>query len=503
MSESTTAPIRLVAVGKRYAGTKALHDVSLEIGAGTVHALVGANGAGKSTLGKIVGGSIRPDDGHVEVDGRVVKYATPSDARADGIALIAQELALVPYLTVMENVFLGVEPRRRGFVMRRRMKHEYAELVSRWGFNLDRDALVGALRTADQQKVEILRAVATKARVIVMDEPTSSLTNVETKTLHEMIHALRESGATIVYVSHFLDEVLELADTVTVLRNGHLVRTARAADETEASLVTGMFGAAVEAEYFEKPTHTDAPVVLDVEGLSRAGVLHDITFSIREGEVVGLAGLLGSGRTELARAIAGADAVDAGTIRVDGVECRIRSPRDAIAAGIAFVPESRKEDGLFMELTLAANTTFADLAAISTRLGFLQLAAERKKARELLEELSVHPSSPSARVGALSGGNQQKVMFARWLFKHMRVLVMDEPTRGVDVSARAAIHRLINDLAELGVAILMISSEIEEVLGLAHRVLVMRRGRITAEFEADPELGDVMEAAFGLVGSSA
>jgi ABC-type sugar transport system ATPase subunit len=504
MSESTTVPIRLVGISKRYGSTKALDDVSLEIGAGTVHALVGANGAGKSTLGKIIGGAIRPDDGQMEVDGRPVKYATPSDARNDGIALIAQELALVPHLTVMENVFLGVEPRRRGFVMRRLMKQRYAELVSRWGFRLNREALVGGLRTADQQKVEILRAAATNARVIVMDEPTSSLTHVETQTLHEMIRALRHDiGTTIVYVSHFLDEALELSDTVTVLRNGRLVRTARAADETEASLVTGMFGAAVEAEHFEKPQHSTAPVVLEVTGLRREGLLNDVSLSIREGEIVGLAGLVGSGRSELARAITGADPIDGGTIRVHGKECRVRAPADAIRAGIVFVPESRKEEGLFMELTLAANTTFADMSTVSSKLGFLRLALERNKARKLLQDLSVQPPVPSARVGNLSGGNQQKVLFARWLFKQPRVLILDEPTRGVDVGARAAIHRLIYDLAEQGAAILLISSELEEVLGLAHRVLVIRRGTITREFGADPPLGDVMEAAFGLAGTSA
>jgi ABC-type sugar transport system ATPase subunit len=502
MSDAQPPPIRLVGISKRYSGTKALDDVSLEIVAGTVHALVGANGAGKSTLGKIVGGLVRPDDGQIEVDGRPVKYAMPSDARKDGIALIAQELALVPYLTVMENVFLGVEPRRRGFVVRRQMKQQYAQLVARWGFKLQRDALVGELRTADQQKVEILRAVACNARVIVMDEPTSSLTHVETQTLHKMIRALSGAGTTIVYVSHFLDEALELSDTVTVLRNGRLVRTGPSADETEASLVTGMFGAAVEAEYFEKPRHSAAPVMFEVDGLSREGVLNDVSFTIRAGEIVGLAGLVGSGRTELARAIAGADPIDRGTIRVDGKECRIRTPADAIGAGIAFLPESRKEEGLFMELTLAANTTFVDMRSVSAR-GFLRPVAERAKARTLLHSLSVYPSTASARVANLSGGNQQKVLFARWLFKQPRVLILDEPTRGVDVGARAAIHRLIHDLAEQGAAILMISSELEEVLGLAHRVLVIRRGTITREFAADPPLGDVMEAAFGLTGSTA
>ena len=503
MSDAQTPPIRLVGISKRYSGTKALDDVSLEIEAGKVHALVGANGAGKSTLGKIVGGLVRPDDGHMEVDGRPVKYATPGDARADGIALIAQELALVPFMTVMENVFLGVEPHRRGFVTRRRMRQQYAELVSRWGFSLKRDALVGGLRTADQQKVEVLRAVASDARVIVMDEPTSSLTHVETQTLHEMIRALRERGTTIVYVSHFLDEALNLSDSVTVLRNGRLVRTASAAEETEASLVTGMFGAAVEAEHFEKPEHSAAPVVFEVEGLTRAGVLHEVSLSIREGEVVGLAGLVGSGRTELARCLAGADPVDSGTIRLDGRECRIRSPIDAIRSGIAFVPESRKEQGLFMDLSLAANTTFAHMRTVSSRFGFVRPLVERSRSRSLLQFLSVEPASPAARTGNLSGGNQQKVLFARWLFKRPRVLILDEPTRGVDVGARAAIHRLINDLAGEGAAILLISSELEEVLGLAHRVLVIRRGAIVREFAADPPLGDVMEAAFGLTGATA
>jgi len=502
MSDTQALPIRLLGIGKRYSGTKALDDVSLDIVGGSVHALVGANGAGKSTLGKIVGGLIRPDDGVMEVDGRPVKYATPSDARADGIALIAQELALVPELTVMENVFLGVEPRRRGMVVKRRMKQQYAELVSRWGFKLNRDALVGGLRTADQQKVEILRAVACNARVIVMDEPTSSLTHVETRTLHEMIRALQDSGTTIVYVSHFLDEVLELADMVTVLRNGKLVRTAPAGNETESSLVAGMFGSAAEAEHFEKPQRSSGRVVFEARGLTRGGVINEVSFTIHQGEIVGLAGLVGSGRTELARAIAGADPLDAGWIFVDGQECKIRTPRDAIDAGIAFLPESRKKDGLFMELSLAANTTLAHTETVSRR-GFLRPLDERRKARALLQALSVQPPSPSARAGSLSGGNQQKVLFGRWLFKQPRVLILDEPTRGVDVGARAAIHRLINDLAREGAAILMISSELEEVLGLAHRVLVIRRGAIVREFQADPLLGDVMEAAFGLPGSAA
>jgi ABC-type sugar transport system ATPase subunit len=405
-------------------------------------------------------------------------------------------------MNVIENVFLGIEPRRSGIVQRRTMRSQYDELVSQWGFELDGNAKVGALRTADKQKVEILRAVACNAQVIVMDEPTSSLTSVETTTLHRMIRALRESGRTIVYVSHFLDEVLDLADTVTVLRSGRLVRTAPAAAETEESLVAGMFGAAAEAEHFEKPEGSTAPVVLQVSGLHREGVLRDISLQIRAGEIVGLAGLVGSGRSELARAIAGADPIDRGTIAVDGTPRHIRSPADAMAAGMAFLPESRTDDGLFIDLSLAANTTMADLRAVASPVGVLRRTVERSKTRTLLDSLSVEPPNPSAKVANLSGGNQQKVLFARWLFRNPRVLILDEPTRGVDVAARAAIHRLINNLASAGTAVLMISSEIEEVLGLAHRVLVMRRGSITREFDADPPMEAVMEAAFGLGGST-
>ena len=502
MSSAATAQVRLISVGKRYSGTKALDNVSVEVAGGTVHALVGANGAGKSTLGKIVGGVIRPDEGRLFVDDRPVRYSSPREARMDGIATISQELSPMPHMSVIENIFYGIEPRRFGVIQQRQMRAQYDELLSQWGFELDGNAKVGALRTADQQKVEILRAVAWDARVIVMDEPTSSLTSVETKTLHRMIRILRDNGRTIVYVSHFLDEVLELADTVTVLRSGRLVRTAPVAEETEDSLVAGMFGAAAAAEHFAKPRGATAPVVLDVSGLSRKGVLRDITLQIRAGEIVGLAGLVGSGRSELARAIAGADPVDHGTIAVDGTARRIRTPADAMAAGMAFLPESRKDDGLFLQLSLAANTTFADVGAVASRFGVLTLALERGRTRSLLDSLSVDPPYPTAKVESLSGGNQQKVLFARWLFRNPRVLILDEPTRGVDVAARAAIPRLINNLAAEGTAVLLISSEIEEVLGLAHRVLVMRRGSITREFSADPPLEAVMEAAFGLGGGS-
>ena len=327
-----------------------------------------------------------------------------------------------------------------------------------------------------------------------MDEPTSSLTSVETEKLHRMIDLLRERGKTIIYVSHFLDEVLGLADTMTVLRSGRLVRTAPVSEETEESLVAGMFGAAAEAEHFEKPKHLTSPVVLDVSGLHRKGVLSDISLQIRAGEIVGLAGLVGSGRSELARAIAGADPVDSGTIAVDGTVRHIRSPADAMAAGMAFLPESRKDDGLFLGLSIAANTTFADLRSVASRLGVLSLARERARTRELLDLTSVQPPTRRRRWAICPAATSRRSV-RPLAARNPRVLVLDEPTRGVDVAARAAIHRLINKLAAERIAVLLISSEIEEVLGLAHRVLVMRRGSIIREFSADPPMEAVMEAA--------
>lgn len=495
--------IGLAGVVKRYSGKAVLDDVTLDIAGGTVHALVGANGAGKSTLGMIIAGVTRPDGGTVLLGGKPVRWRQPSDARRAGISLIGQELALAPELTVTENVFLGIESRRGGFLSRREMRRRYEVLAERWGLELDRDARVGRLRLADQQKVEILRAVAADASVIVMDEPTSSLTHVETEILHRMIRDLRERGRTVVYVSHFLDAVLEVADDVSVLRSGRLVASAPTSQVSKAGIVEHMFGAPSDTRAVRHRRSKDAPVVLEVSGLTRGRVLRDVSLSIRAGEVVGLAGLVGSGRSELARAIFGVDRLDAGRIVVEGVERRIRSPREAIGAGIGFVPESRKEDGLFLELPLASNLTFAALRAVASRLGVVKAAVERPLARRLIGELGIVTKGPEAKVGALSGGNQQKVLFGKWLVRRPAVLLLDEPTRGVDVGARAAIHQIIGRLADDGVGILVISSEFEEVIALSDRLLVMREGRIAEELEGDPPLRRVMDAAFGLVGHEA
>jgi len=492
--------IELRGVSKRFGNVVAVDRVDLSIAAATVHALVGANGAGKSTLGRMIAGAIAVGEGQILVDGEPVDFASPRDALAHGVALIAQELALAPDMTVLENVYLGVEPRKAGIVARGELRARFDALLESTGFDVPRDAAVRTLSIADQQKVEILRALSRGATVIVMDEPTSSLTRDEAQRLHRLIRDLRTRGVTIVYVSHFLDEVLALADEVTILRNGRLIRTGPASAETEATLVTGMLGHSASADYpARKPAPPGAPL-LRVRGLRRAGILRDIDLDVGAGEIVGLAGLVGSGRSELARALFGADPIDGGTIELAGEPVGHLTPTRAFDLGIAMVPESRKEQGLLLDQPVAANTTLPFLRRRSriARFGWLAKRAEREQVRTLLADLSVKPQSPTALVKTMSGGNQQKVLFGKCLFGEPRVLILDEPTRGVDVGARRAIHELIGALASRGVGIVLISSDLEEVLGLAHRVLVMRRGAIVAEFGADPSMDAVMEAAFGV-----
>jgi rhamnose transport system ATP-binding protein len=492
--------VALRQVTKRYGGTVALAGVDLDIASGSIHALVGENGAGKSTLGRIVGGAVRPTSGTVEVGGRPVTYRSPHAALADGIALVLQELALVPHLTVAENVLLGLESTRFGVLSKAEQRDHFASVLERTGFELAPDALVRTLGIADQQLVEILRAVARDARLIVMDEPTSSLTPAEIDKLHAVARDLRACGTAVIYVSHFLDEALELCDTVTVMRNGRVIRTAPAAEETERTLVAAMLGREADVSFPAKRRNVgSATPRLAVRSLTRAGVLEAVSLEVHAGEIVGLAGLVGSGRSETARAIFGADPVEAGRVELDGKPIVTRSPRDAVAAGIALVPESRKEQGLVLGLPIATNMTLPHLeSAAFSRASFLRRRAEHRVVSPLLARLGVAAPSVRKPVAALSGGNQQKTLMGKWLLGGPKLLILDEPTRGVDVGARRALHELITDLAADGMGVLLISSDLDEVLGLAHRTLVMRRGRIVAEFGADPERERVLEAAFGI-----
>ncbi|HEY7691227.1 MAG TPA: sugar ABC transporter ATP-binding protein [Gaiellaceae bacterium] len=489
--------VRAESVSKRFGGVHALRGVDLEIARGSIHALVGENGAGKSTLAKILAGVHRPDDGTIAVGGRPVDYRSPRDALADGITIITQEPTVVPHRSVQENVFLGVEGGRGGLLDQRRTGRRFAQLVERTGIELPPRALPRTLTVADQQKVEILRAIARDASLFIMDEPTSALTADESERLFELIRSLRSRGATIVYVSHFLQEVLSLADTVTVLRDGSVVRTAPAAEETPERLVAAMLGRTLDLAFPNKtPPPADAPVVLSVRGLSRAPAVVDVSLEIRAGEILGLAGLIGSGRSEVARAIFGADRATAGTIELDGRLIRPRSPRAGVRNGIVMLPEDRKRQGLLMLRSLVENVTLPHLDEVS-HAGVIQHRREASRTSELISALDVRTRSNRAPVSSLSGGNQQKVLFARWLFERPRVFVADEPTRGVDVGAKRAIYELIQSLAAEGIAILLISSEHEEILGLAHRVLVMRAGRIVAELDQETMSEDaVLHAAF-------
>ncbi|MHB8643663.1 MAG: sugar ABC transporter ATP-binding protein [Gaiellaceae bacterium] len=502
---STDTHVELLGVGKRFSGVQALQDISLAIERGGVHALVGENGAGKSTLGRIIAGAHAPDAGTMKVNGNVVRYSSPHDALVDGLTMIAQELTLVPLRSVIENVFLGSERSRFGVVVNEPMRERYDELCAQAGFDLPATDPVGSLRIADQQKVEILRALARDAKLIVMDEPTAALTSDESSRLLDIVRGLRAAGTTIVYVSHFLPEVLSIADTVTVLRDGRLIHTKPAEAETPATVVTAMLGRPMEMTFPEKIyPPADAKVVLSVRGLTRSPVFEDISFEVRAGEIVGLAGLIGSGRTEVARAIFGADRFESGEIALGGAVLKIRSPLGAIRAGIAMLPESRKDQGLHMRSPILQNVSLAHLEDVS-RAGILIPAEERRKVEELVKRVDVRGAARlSALVSTLSGGNQQKVLFAKWLFRSPRMLLADEPTRGVDVGAKRAIYQLIQGLAAEGLAVLLISSELEEVLGLAHRILVIRSGHLVAEFDGRTATeNDVLHAAFATGGIAA
>ncbi len=489
-------------VSKRFGGVPALSDVSVTIRAGTIHALIGENGAGKSTLAKIIAGVIGPDEGTITLGGRALHMRSPREALAHGIVTIAQELAIVPSLTVAENVYLGAEASAGGFVRRRESRRRFRELVERVGFDLRPDAVARTLSTADQQKVEILRALSRNASFVVMDEPSAALSSHETDALHEIIRSLARAGTAVVLISHFLSEVLALADTITTLRDGRLVRTIAATGATEESLIEGMLGRSLSTAFPTKhPCATDAPVVLEVSHL-RAPRVDDCSFVLRRGEILGIAGLVGAGRSELARAIIRDTRPSSGTVRLNGEELTGRGPRAAIRRGLVLIPESRKDLGLLMGRSVRENVSLSRLDLVS-RFGWVSRSRERRLVTQFMDATTVKAASMALPATMLSGGNQQKLLFARTLMCAPSVLIADEPTRGVDIGSKRAIYDLLTTMADEGLGVIVISSELEEVLGLAHRVLVMRHGRITAELSgADVREDAVLAAAFADSGVS-
>jgi ribose transport system ATP-binding protein len=483
---STEQPIiRLRNVTRRFPGVTAVADVDLDIYAGEVHVVAGENGAGKSTLMKILYQVERPDAGQIYLHGEPLSFHGPHYARQLGIAMVHQEFSLAPHLSVAENLFLGREPQRLGFIRRRQEIAETRRLLAQVGLDLDPRRPVASLSVAEQQLVEIARAISFKARVLILDEPTSSLTEQEIARLFAVIKQLTAQGVAVLYISHRLDEIFQLADRVTVMRDGHLVATLPRSEIDEQKLIQLMVGREI-ANLYPRPATEVGEVVLRVEGVSRRGVLENCSFEVRAGEIVGLAGLIGAGRTELARAVFGADPIDAGRILLDGRELQIRGPRDAIAAGIVYVTEDRKREGLALDLGIDQNITLANLPA---RLGFLLLRRERAIALQERERLDIRTPSIRRKVRLLSGGNQQKVVVARWLETQARVIFFDEPARGIDVGAKAEMFTLIGKLAREGRAIVLISSYLPELMNMCDRILVMHEGRIVGALER-PEFSE-------------
>ena len=494
--------VELVGISKRFAGVQALSDVSLTVRSGTVHGMVGENGAGKSTLGKIIAGLIEPDAGVLSIDGMErSSFRSPREALLNGITMITQEQALELPRTVAENVLLGIEPSRGGFLTRSVLRRRFESVIAEGAFEelaLAADVPVRSLRISTRQKVEIARALARNARMVIMDEPTAALGAGDVDELLENVKALRARGITVVYISHNLGEVLEVADEITVLRDGHMIQSTTTEGQRPDTLVSTMLGRPASLAFPEKQEPPpDSAVELEVVGLHRPPMVKQVSLQVRRGEIVGLAGLVGSGRTEMVRAIFGADRPVSGSVTLGGARVGIKSPRAAIRNGIVMLAESRKEQGLFLTRAVKENVTMAHLAEFA-RAGLVMSRPERKAAGAVARDLDVKTPSIRTPVSELSGGNQQRVLFARWLLKTPRVLIVDEPTRGVDVGAKRAIYDLIVNLAAAGMAVLLVSSELEEVVGLSHRVLVVRDGRIVGEFAGEAvEEAPVLAAAFG------
>jgi len=477
---AVTPLLEVRGVCKRFPGVRALHQVGLHCNAGEVLVVIGENGAGKSTLMKVLAGIESPDSGEILLEGRPVQIGSVRDARDLGIALIHQELKLADNLDVASNLFLGRELRRFGLISKARMVQEAAPLLRQIGLDCSPRRIVGDLSLGCQQMVEIAKAVATRARLLIMDEPTSSLSRHETENLHRVVRDLREQGVSIVYISHRLGEVREVADRVVVLRDGQNAGALGKADISHERMVKLMVGRDL-AQFYQRAEHERGQPVLEVQGLrTPEHPAHELNFTVHSGEVVGLAGLVGAGRTELMRVLFGIQSPMGGRILLDGKRIIIENPLDAIRAGIALVPEDRKEQGVILEMAVRENITLAGLR-FGERHGFLDHGKEVRTAAQMIGDLNIRTPGQEQLVQYLSGGNQQKVALAKWLTLRPRVLLLDEPTRGVDVGAKQEIYRLMEQLVEQGTAILCVSSEMEEVLGVSDRVLVMQEGRLAGE----------------------
>jgi len=497
-SSSSDVPLlSVVDVTKSFGPTHALRGVSLDLRAGEIHSLVGENGAGKSTLIKIMTGLYRPDEGNIAIGGELIDVRSPAVAQANGIACIYQEPLVFPDLTVSENIFMG-HADGSGLVRWRDMHQRAAKILGQLEVDVDPRSPASQLTVAGQQAVEIAKAMSRDVRVLIMDEPTAALSAHEVQRLFRQVRRLATNGVAVLFVSHRLDEVFELSHRITVLRDGQHISTHPASEVTEVSLIRDMVGREL-SEFFHRVPAEPGDVALSVESLGRDGAFHDVSFEVRHGEVLGFAGLVGSGRTEIAEALFGVQPADTGVIKRDGKEVTIRSPRDAMHQGLAYVSEDRRRLGLSLPQSVAANITLPGLRRFVSRLRLVDRRAERTAADVYRERLRIRTPSVNTPVGNLSGGNQQKVMLAKWLETKPAVLLLDEPTRGIDVGAKADVHELVGELAAAGVAVVLISSDLPEVLAMSDRVLVMREGRHMGTFEgSDLEQERIMKAAVGV-----
>jgi len=481
-NEVVSPLLEMRGITKRFPGVTALDGVDFELEKGEVHVILGENGAGKSTLIKMLSGAYHPDEGEILLDGQRVDISSAAVAQSKGISTIYQEFNLVPQLTVAENIFLGRQPRRFGIVDRRKMRDEAHELLERIKVRVDPDAPVSTLGVAQRQMVEIAKALSLDARILIMDEPTASLSGQEVDRLFEIVRGLKEEEVGVIFISHHLEEVTEIGDRVTVLRDGKMVGQVPATTDHQ-ELVRMMVGRSIE-DQFPRRRPEVGEVLLEVTELLREGVLEDISFQVRAGEVVGIAGIVGAGRTELARAIFGADPLDSGEVWVEGRRMERFDPREAKHRGIGFITEDRQGQGIVPPLSVAENLALASLGRY-TSAGFVNRKEQRSRAQKMIEELQIRTPSPEQEIRYLSGGNQQKVVIGKWLLADSKVLIMDEPTRGIDVGAKVEIYELMNELTEEGAGILMISSDLPEVLGMSDRILVMAGGRITGELSRE------------------
>lgn len=482
----SSSVIELSGIEKTYPGVKSLDRVDFTVQPGEIHALLGENGAGKSTLIRVMGGAVRPNAGTIRYLGRAVSWQSPQEARAAGIHVIHQELALFPELSVAENILVDAQPRGRFGLISNRARHVRAsEILAELGVDIPTHARIDELPLADQQMIEIAKALVGEVRLLVLDEPTAVISGREVDLLFENMRRLRGEGVGIVYVSHRLEEIFEIADRVTILKDGQLASTCPVNEITREEMITRMVGRRLSQIYPARRVEpASGPDILKVRRLQAGPRVRDVSLSVKAGEIVGVAGMVGSGRTEVAEAIFGTRAVEGGDIEFDGKPFSKKVPRNAISGGLGFLTENRKDEGLFLGLPISANIMAPDLQCV-TRYGLIDFAQERALAKGQISDFAVATPSPDVKVGNLSGGNQQKVLFSRWSRIADRLLILDEPTRGVDIGAKVEIYRIVRRLADSGVGVLMISSELQEIVGLSDRVFVMAQGHVVGEIAGD------------------